>query len=109
MKAATELYERITDKNLLVRRLNITANNVIDEASALKPKEFFQLDLFSDYEEQQKLQEEKSAFLEKEKNMQKAMLSIKRRFGKNSILKGMNLEEDATAAQRNGQIGGHKA
>ncbi len=109
LKAATELYERIADENLLVRRLNITANNVIDEASVLKPKEFFQLDLFTDYEKKRRQQMEKNTALEKEKNMQKAMLSIKKRFGKNSILKGMNLEEDATAAMRNGQIGGHKA
>ncbi len=109
IKAASELYERITDKKLLVRRLNITANNVVDEAAALRPAEFHQLDLFTDYEVRQKQEEEKRAALEKEKNMQKAMLTIKRRFGKNSILKGMNLQEDATAAQRNKQIGGHKA
>ncbi len=109
MNAAVGLYERITDKKLLVRRLNITANNVIDEATVLGAKEFIQLDLFTDYEEKQKQQAERQALLDKEKNMQKAMLTIKRRFGKNSILKGMNLEEDATAAQRNDRIGGHKA
>ncbi len=109
IKAATELFERITDKNLLIRRLNIVAGNVIDEASALKPKEFLQLDLFSDFEEEQKKQAEETKALEKEKKMQKAMLTIKRRFGKNAILKGMNYEENATAAERNGRIGGHKA
>lgn len=109
IKAVTELYERITDENLLIRRLNITANNVIDEELARKPKGYQQLDLFTNYEEELKRSAEEASALDKEKRMQKAMLDIKKRFGKNAILKGMNFEEDATAAQRNSQIGGHRA
>ena len=64
---------------------------------------------FEDYEETQRKQAEENEFYERERNMQKALISIKRRFGKNAIVKGMNFEEGATAIERNGQIGGHKA
>jgi len=86
-----ELYDRIKDKNVPIRRINITFNNVEVET-------YRQYDLFTD-----------PATLEKERNMQKAMLNIKRKFGKNAILKGMNLEESATTMERNRQIGGHKS
>lgn len=109
MKAVSELFDRIINPKLLVRRITITANNVIDEAQAQSEIKFEQTDLFTDYEEKQKKDEEQQAALEREKKMQKAMLSIKKKFGKNAIIKGLNLEEDATAMQRNGQIGGHKA
>ena len=109
MNAVTELYDRIVDKNLLVRRITISANHIVDESSVTKKDSFEQLNLFVDYEEQQQKQAEEDAALEREKNMQKAMLSIKKKFGKNAILKGMNLEEGATAKDRNSQIGGHKA
>ncbi len=110
MEATAELYDRIIDKNLLVRRLNIVANHVIDEASAPKRGgDFEQLDLFTDYAAVEAEREKENAELEREKRMQKAMLSIKKKFGKNAILKGMNLEEGATAKDRNEQIGGHKA
>lgn len=103
------LYDRIVDKDLLVRRITITANHVVDESKIVKKEEFSQLDLFTDYEQQKKEQEKEEADLEREKNMQKALLDIKKKYGKNAILKGMNLEEGATAKQRNEQIGGHKA
>lgn len=109
MKAVSELFDRIINPKLLVRRITITANNVIDEAAAQSEIKFEQTDLFTDYEEKQKKDEAQQAALEREKKMQKAMLSIKKKFGKNAIIKGLNLEEDATAVQRNGQIGGHKA
>lgn len=109
MDAVTELYDRIVNKNLLVRRITISANHIVDESSVVKKDSFEQLNLFVDYEEQQQKQAEEDAALEREKNMQKAMLSIKKKFGKNAILKGMNLEEGATAKDRNSQIGGHKA
>ena len=109
MDAVTALYDRIVDKNLLVRRITISANHIVDESSVTKKDSFEQLNLFVDYEEQQQKQAEEDAALEREKNMQKAMLSIKKKFGKNAILKGMNLEEGATAKDRNSQIGGHKA
>ena len=86
-----ELYDRIKDKSVPIRRINITFNNVEVET-------YRQYDLFTD-----------PVTLEKERNMQKAMLNIKRKFGKNAILKGMNLEESATTMERNRQIGGHKS
>ena len=110
MEAATKLYERIVDPNLLVRRLNLVANHVQDETSAKKTeKEFEQLELFTDYEERETRQKEEQASLEKERKLQEATLEIKKKFGKNAILKGMNLQEGATAIERNSQIGGHKA
>lgn len=109
MDAVTELFERIVDKNLLVRRVNITANHVIDEETVQKSDNFEQLDLFTDYGAVQAKKEEEEAELTREKSMQKAMLEIKKKYGKNAILKGMNLEEGATTLDRNKQIGGHKA
>ena len=110
MCAASELFDRIVDKNLLVRRLNIVANHVLPEADAPKKNDgFVQLDLFTDYAALELKQERERTELEREKKMQQAMLSIKKKFGKNAILKGMNLEEGATAKDRNAQIGGHKA
>ena len=110
MCAVSELFDRIVDKNLLVRRLNIVANHVLPEADAPKENDgFVQLDLFTDYAALELKQERERAELEREKKMQKAMLTIKKKFGKNAILKGMNLEEGATAKDRNRQIGGHKA
>lgn len=109
INAVMELYDRIVDKNLLIRRVNISANKIVEESSAVKKEQFEQLDLFTDYEALKQKQAEEEATLEREKNIQKAMLDIKRKYGKNAILKGMNLEEGATAKQRNSQIGGHKA
>ena len=107
--AVIELYDRIVDRTLLVRRINITANRLVDESSVRKEEVYEQLDLFTDYEAQRKKQEEEEAALDREKRMQEAMLSIKKKFGKNAVLKGMNLQEGATARDRNEQIGGHKA
>ena len=110
MCAVSELFDQIVDKTLLVRRLNITANHVLPEADAPKKNEGFeQLDLFTDYAALEAKQEQERAEIEREKKMQQAMLTIKKKFGKNAILKGMNLEEGATAKDRNAQIGGHKA
>lgn len=108
LHAVTELFERIVDKNLLVRRVNITANHVVDEASIQKTDNFEQLDLFTDYAAVQTKKEAEEAELAREKKMQQAMLEIKKKHGKNAILKGMNLEEGATTVDRNRQIGGHK-
>lgn len=110
MCAVSDLFDRIVDKNLLVRRLSIVANHVLPEADAPKKNDGFeQLDLFTDYAALEVKQEQERAELEREKKMQQAMLTIKKKFGKNAILKGMNLEEGATAKDRNAQIGGHKA
>lgn len=108
--AATELFDRIADKKLLVRRLNIVAAHVIPESEAPKKEPGFeQLDLFTDYAAEQAKQEKEDAALARERKRQEAVLAIKKKFGKNAILRGMNLEEGATARDRNSQIGGHKA
>lgn len=102
-KAVMELFDRVVDKNLLVRRINICVNHLVPEDSVQDCGE--QLTLFTDY----KALEREKADLAKERNRQEAILSIRKRFGKNAILRGMNFEEGATAKERNGQIGGHKA
>ena len=109
MDAVMELFEGIVGKNLLVRRINITANHVIDEATVQKTDNIEQLNLFTDYVDMQKRKEEEKIELAREKKVQKAILEIKKKYGKNAILKGMNLEEGATTLDRNMQIGGHKA
>ena len=108
-EAVTELYDRIVNPKLLIRRLNLTTNFVVDETEAKKPAIPQQLDLFTDYEALKKKEEEEQAALDKERRLQEAQLAIKQRFGKNAILKGLNFEEGATAKERNAQIGGHKA
>ena len=108
-EAVLELYDRIVDKSLLIRRINITANKLVDESAISDTVEFEQLDLFTDYQAREKEEAKEEADLEREKRMQRAMLDIKKKFGKNAILKGMNLQEGATAKDRNEQIGGHKA
>lgn len=107
--AVLELYDRIVDKNLLIRRVYVTANHIEEESRAEKEQVFEQLDLFTDYDALQRQKEVEKAELEREKKIQKAMLDIKKKFGKNAILKGMNLEEGAMTVERNKQIGGHKA
>ena len=108
-EATMELYDRIVDKNLLVRRITIAACKLVRESEIPQEREAEQLTLFDDPEELlRKAQEEEDA-LAQEKKMQKAILEIKKRFGKNAILKGMNLQEGATAKDRNAQVGGHKA
>ena len=104
-----ELFDRITDKNLLVRRLNLVAAKVEDEGHVKNQKEEYeQLNLFTDYLMEKEKQEAEQKALERERKMQQAMLDIKKKFGKNAILKGMNLEEGATMKERNRQIGGHR-
>lgn len=107
--AVIALYDRIVDPNLLVRRLTIGANNVISEWSVPTEEPPEQLDLFSSSESQEKQLQQAEEERLREKRRQKAVLAIKKKFGKNAILKGMNFEEGATARDRNSQIGGHKA
>ena len=102
MEAVMNLYERIINKNLLVRRLNITANNVVSELDV--EEKYEQMNLFVEYKELEKKREKEKA----EKEIQKAMINIKRKYGKNAILKGMNLQDGGTTIERNSQIGGHK-
>ena len=109
MQAVTELYDRIVDPALLIRRLTLTANHVRFEADIPKGESVEQLDLFTDYAAVQAREEQEEAELLRERRRQQALLSIKKKFGKNAIMKGMNLEEGATARERNQTIGGHKA
>ena len=103
--AVMELFDRIVDENLLVRRINLVANHVLPEEAVQQELSFDQLDLFFDMAEK----EAQEAQLEREKRRQQAVLSIRKKYGKNAILKGMNYEEGATTRDRNAQIGGHKA
>lgn len=105
VRAVLELFNRIVDENLLVRRINMSANHVIAENEA-KQDRYEQLNLFDMITEKENVDQEQ---LKKEKDIQKAVLDIKKKFGKNAILKGMSLQEGATAIDRNNQIGGHKA
>lgn len=107
--AVMELYDKIVNKKLLIRRINIVANKLVDEHSVKNANKYEQLDLFTDYEILKKQREKENAKSEREKRMQNTILDIKKKFGKNAILKGMNLQEGATAKDRNNQIGGHKA
>ena len=108
--AAVGLYDRIMDRRLLVRRMNLTTNHVVTEEEASRhPSAAVQYDLFSDMDEVEKEMERESERLDKERRMQSAVLKIKKQFGKNAILKGLNFEEGATMKDRNRQIGGHKA
>ena len=103
-----KLFEKIINKELLIRRVNVVACNVVPPESVKDKKIVQQFDLFSNNEEQEKLKIKELEDEKEEKKVQEVLLSIKNRFGKNAILKGMNLEEGGTTIERNGQIGGHK-
>ena len=106
----SELFDQIVNPDLLVRRIYLTVNRVISERQALsQPKAAEQLDLFTDYEEEAKKQQAELESSQKERKVQETLLKIKKKYGKNAILKGLNFEEGATAKERNQQIGGHKA
>lgn len=106
-KKCIELFDRIVNKNLLIRKINITACNVINENKAKNEVVFEQLNLFcSTNDSEQNIEEKKKQ--EEDNKLQHALINIKNKYGKNSILKGMNLEEGATTIDRNNQVGGHK-
>lgn len=109
MEAVLSLYDDIVNEKLLIRRINITANHVIPEADAERETQFEQLSLFEDVKQEELRKQQEEQELAREKRMQHAVIDIKKKFGKNAILKGMNLEEGATARNRNNQIGGHRA
>ncbi len=102
-EAIIELFDRIADQNLLVRRLTLRANRLVAESENMGYNGSEQMSLFSRTDEQAELD------MEREKRRQKAVLGIRKKYGKNAILKAMNLQDGATAVERNGQIGGHKA
>ena len=108
-EAVMGLFDRIVNPDLLVRRINLTTNHVVNEESVVRSPAPMQYDLFTDYEALEREQREEKEKLAKERKMQTAILNIKKQFGKNAILKGLNYEEGATARERNEQIGGHKA
>ena len=103
-KAVMELYERIMNKNLLARRINISAEEVISESEYKDLKSYEQMDLFVDYNKIDKQRKKEKS----EKELQKAVLNIKEKYGKNAVLKGMNFVKGGTTIERNGQIGGHR-
>lgn len=107
--AVLKLYDEIVDKNLSIRRINVTANHLIKENEVKEENSYEQMSLFTDYGIADKEKEAEKEQLTREKKMQRAILDVKKRYGKNALLRGVDLEEGATAISRNKQIGGHKA
>ena len=112
LKAMTDLFQRIVHPDLLVRRITVVANHVVKEGDVPEtPRHYEQVSMFDviDVEEEARLRVREQEALERERKLQRTVLEIKRRYGKNAILRGMNFEEGATGKDRNRQIGGHKA
>jgi len=109
LDTTTALYDRIMDKTLLVRRMSITANHLLHETEVQQEQKSVQLDLFTDYTALEAQKAAERAASEREHRVQVALIDIQDRYGKNAILKGMNYLEGATARERNGMIGGHRA
>ena len=109
VNASLQLFDKIVDERLLVRRITLCASNVKNESERGRSRDFEQLHLFTDYSAEAEKQKQISIRYDKEKRAQKAIIDIKHKYGRNAILKGMNFEEGATAIDRNMQIGGHKA
>lgn len=111
MDAVMKLYDRIVNPTLSIRRVTVAAIHLIDERDATKStsQEYEQLDLFTDHNALERQREAEKAQLAKERKLQEAMLTVKKKYGKNAILMGTNLQEGATAIERNRQIGGRKA
>ena len=103
MKAIMELYNKVVDNKLLARKVRIIANNVIGE-DVIQENNFEQVDLFTNYK-QKEINKRKEM---SEKEIQKAMIDIKKKYGKNAVLKGLNFEKGATTIERNTQVGGHR-
>ena len=103
-----QLFDRIINKNLLIRKIYLTVGNLTDENELKKVEKYEQVNLFTNYGELAKKEEKEKIKLEKEHKIQSAIIGIKNKYGKNAIIKGMDLEESATTIQRNGQIGGHQ-
>jgi DNA polymerase V len=109
MNAVMDLYDAIVDPHLLVRRITVVANHVVPETEGQEKATYEQMELFRDYAAEEKQRRQDKEFFEKERKLQEAMISVKKKYGKNAMLKGMNLEEGAMTIERNEQIGGHKA
>lgn len=106
LDAVTELYDRIVDRNLMIRRLSISANRLLEEGKTPE-QESEQMDLFTDYAAKERQEQADEAAHARERKIQEVMLGIKKKYGKNAVLKGLNLEDGATARERNQTIGGH--
>jgi len=102
------LYDEIINRNLLIRKIYLTVGNLTDEKELKQENQYEQVNLFTNYGKLAEKEKEEKVKLEKEKKIQNTIIDLKNRFGKNAIIKGMDLEEDATTIQRNGQIGGHQ-
>lgn len=109
MDAMVELFEQIINRSLTVRRITVVANHVVPESDVRQEQAYEQLDLFTDYAALEAEREEEETEMKKEKQVQKAVLEIRKRYGKNALVKGMDLQEGATTLERNAQVGGHKA
>lgn len=109
MRAVMELYDRIINPELLIRRINISVNNLISESERSSSCEGEQLDIFTDYSRRDEEERNKNQRYAREKKRQNALISIKKKYGGNAVIRGMNLEEGATTIDRNKQIGGHRA
>ena len=108
MDGFLKLYDDIVNKKMLIRKINICVGNLFNETEIEENNKYEQIDLFTNYEELSEKKKMENKELQKEKILQKTIIDIKNKYGKNAILKGMNLEEGATTIERNGQIGGHK-
>ena len=108
MDGFIKLYDNIANKNLSIRKINICVGNLSNESEENKKIEYEQMDLFTNYEEKEKELKKKNQNLKREKSLQNAIINIKNKYGKNAIIKGMNLEEGGTTIERNKQIGGHR-
>ncbi len=109
MEAAAGIYDRIVDTGLLVRRFSLALTNLLPREEQRPEPDALQLDLFTDYEELEKKRKAEEAALEREHRRQKAILAIRDKYGKNAIVTGLNMQEGATAMERNKQVGGHRA
>ena len=98
----------IIKAKLPARKIYLTVGNLTDEKELKQENQYEQVNLFTNYGKLAEKEKEEKVKLEKEKKIQNTIIDLKNRFGKNAIIKGMDLEEDATTIQRNGQIGGHQ-
>ena len=103
------LYREIVNPSLLIRRVIISTGRLIPENEAVIRTEWGQLDFFTDYDKLEREQDERREALEKERRLQKAVLQLHKKYGKNAVVKGMDLLDGAMTIERNGQVGGHKA
>ncbi len=103
------IFEKAVDRNLQIRGINVAANHIGREENAPREPKYEQLDIFTDAIADERRREAENAAYDEERRLQKALIAIKKRYGGNAILKGMDFIDGATARERNRQIGGHRA